>query len=42
MFVLEYAYRVRRFPDFPHVSLLATPRLFGDFRRRSASGERGG
>lgn len=42
MFVLEYAYRVRRFPDFPHVSLLATPRLFGDFRRRSASSERGG
>jgi uncharacterized membrane protein len=41
MFVVEYAFRLWRFPDFPHVSLLATPRLFGDFRRRSASGQRG-
>ena len=42
MFVAEYVYRIRRFPDFEHVSLLATPRLFGRFRRGPTSGEHGG
>jgi uncharacterized membrane protein len=36
-FVVEYAYRIMRFPDFPHVSIWTGMRLFAE--RRSREGE---
>jgi uncharacterized membrane protein len=42
MFVAEYAYRISRYRDFGHVSLLTAVRAFRDWGRTAVSSQRGG
>jgi len=42
MFIGEYVYRISRYRDFAHVSLLTTVRVFRDRARAAVSTDRGG